>query len=238
MYKPRRYREWVKTDDLKTFRVVSMETDLLISADEPLLREAEEAVEAHRKEITDYIRSNPLFEAALEPMEDDSTAPPIVREMLTASRAAGVGPMAGVAGAIAEYVGRDLLKFSGQVIVENGGDIFISSKRDRRMGVYAGDSPLSGKIGLKVRGGDSPLGICTSSGTVGHSLSFGKADAALIVSHNAALSDCTATAAGNIVKTKDDLKKAIDFAKSVTGIRGAMVIIEDKMIVWGDIELL
>jgi hypothetical protein len=147
--------------------------------------------------------------------------------------------MAAVAGAFAEFVGRDLLKYSTEIIVENGGDIFLKTTKSRLVGVYAGeDSPLTGKVALKIEPADTPLGICTSSGTVGHSLSFGKSDAVIVLSPSAALADAAATAIGNLVKTETDIQKALDYARGVTGLVGAAVIINDKMGVWGKINLI
>ena len=145
--------------------------------------------------------------------------------------------MAAVAGAFAEFVGRELLRISPEVIVENGGDIFLKTGKTRLVGVYAGESPYTGKIALKVEPADTPLGICTSSGTVGHSLSFGKADAVIVLSPSTSLADAAATAIGNIVQTADDVQKALDFARGVAGLLGVAVIINDKMGVWGKINL-
>jgi len=148
-----------------------------------------------------------------------------------------VGPMAAVAGAIAEAVGRELLNFSSEVIVENGGDIFLCHKKTRHIGIYAGDSPLSGKLALEIEPEDTPLGVCTSSGTVGHSLSFGKADAAIVISPSTALADAAATAVGNLVKTAEDMPRAIEFVREVEGLTGIAIIVGDKMAVWGKINL-
>ena len=82
------------------------------------------------------------------------------------------------------------------------------------------------------------LGVCTSSGTVSHSLSFGKADAALIISFDAALADAAATAAGNAVKNKDYIEKGINLAKSIDGVKGVLIIVGDKMGTWGEIKLI
>ena len=122
--------------------------------------------------------------------------------------------------------------------MENGGDIFLHSRTDRRIGIYAGNSPLSGKIGLLVRKEMSPCGICTSSGTVGHSLSFGKADAALVVSKDVSLADACATALGNRVKTSEDVEEALDFIAGKPGVMGALVIIGEFVGALGDIELI
>ena len=147
--------------------------------------------------------------------------------------------MAAVAGTFAEFVGRDLLKFSSEVIVENGGDIFLKTAKSRLVGVYAGeDSPMTGKIALKIEPFDTPLGVCTSSGTVGHSLSFGKSDAVVVLSPSTALADASATAIGNIVQTEADIEKALEYARGVAGLIGVAVIINDKMGAWGKINLI
>ena len=123
------------------------------------------------------------------------------------------------------------------MIVENGGDIFMSSLKDRVMAVYAGRSPLSGKIRIRLPAKKMPLGIATSSASVGPSISFGNTDATLIMSHDAVLSDCVATGAGNLVKIPEDFKKAIDYAKAIKGVLGVLIILGDKMATWGEIEL-
>ena len=145
--------------------------------------------------------------------------------------------MAAVAGAIAEHIGRELSDFSEEVIVENGGDLFIKSLKERKVAIYAGKSPLSEKIALTVKAEDTPLGICTSSGTVGHSLSMGRADAAVVVSKSVALADAVATATGNIVKRAGDIQKGLDYACSISGVLGTVVIKGDKMGIRGEIEI-
>ncbi len=238
MYKERSYRQWVKSEGLVTFEVKELETDLLISSGKNLENKARESVLNYREDIGTYIKKHKDFFASLEPVDVPGDAPLIVRAMADAGRRASVGPMASVAGAMAEFVGRDLLAYTDEVIVENGGDIFIKTKTKRVLGLYAGEnSPFSGKLALEIPPSEEGLGVCTSSGTVSHSLSFGKADAALIISGNAALADATATAMGNIVKDRLCIEKGIDFAKSIDGVRGALVIVGDKLGSWGEIKL-
>ncbi len=163
--------------------------------------------------------------------------PPIVREMIRTSRLAQVGPMAAVAGAIAQYVSKDLLALSKEVIVENGGDIFLSVRKERVIGIYAGSSPLSLKIGIRIDPADSPIGVCTSSGTVGHSLSFGRADAVCILSASAALADAAATAVGNLVHEKKDIETGLEKGKEIPGVLGTLIIVGDRTGAWGNIRL-
>ena len=169
------------------------------------------------------------------PVEDD--APGIVREMAEAAEKAGVGPMAAVAGTIAERVGRALLEFSPEVIVENGGDIFLKSRKKRTVGVYAGQSPFSDRLALEIKPSETPLGICTSSGTVGHSLSLGKADAVIVLSTCTALADAAATAIGNLVKEETDIPHGLDFARGIDGLSGIIIIKNEKMALWGQVKI-
>jgi hypothetical protein len=147
--------------------------------------------------------------------------------------------MAAVAGALSEFVGRGMLDnwYTREIIVENGGDIFMKTGFPRKIGVYAGNSPLGQQFAIEVRPEETPLGICTSAGTVGHSLSFGNADAAVILAKDAALADAVATAAANRAVTGADLERAVSFALSVPGVVGALVIMGERMAVVGDIRL-
>jgi len=237
MYEERTYRNLVKTDDLVTFEVIVKETDLLIRAEKDISRETRESVLKYRHQIETYIERNPQFQGSLSPLLDDPYAPGIIREMIRTSQVAQVGPMAAVAGAMAESVSRDLLEFSQEVIVENGGDIYLATSRERTIGIYAGTSPLSLKLGILIQPEDSPLGICTSSGTVGHSLSFGKADAVCILSKSAALADAAATAVGNRVQEGKDIDRGLEKGKEIEGVLGMLIIVGEKVGVWGDIRL-
>jgi ApbE superfamily uncharacterized protein (UPF0280 family) len=237
MYEKRTYRNLVKTDDLVRFEVIVKETDLLVRARRDLFQETRESVLKYRQQIETYIEANPDFQRSFIPLKEDPFAPEIVQEMMRTSRLAHVGPMAAVAGALAESVSKDLLKLSEEVIVENGGDIYLATSKERTIGIYAGSSPLSLKIGIVVGPKDSPLGVCTSSGTVGHSLSFGKTDAVCILSKSAALADAAATAIGNIVREKEDIELGLERGKEIEGVSGMLIILGDKMGVWGDVKL-
>jgi len=236
-YQERFYRKRVHSKDLVSFQVAVKETDLWISAKERLEKEARDLVLNSRLQLEGYISAHPDFLSALEPYPHDPFAPPMVREMIECTRTVGVGPMASVAGAIAQHVALGLLRSTDQVIVENGGDVFVRVDRPLTVSIFAGESPLSERIGLRVSARNMPLGICSSSGTVGHSLSLGAADAACIVSASAILADGAATALCNRIQGKRDLKGIASWAKGVKGILGALVILGDQMATWGDMEL-
>lgn len=239
MYKSRAYRSWTAGGELTFFEVVEKETDLAIYARRDLSGQARAAVLTYRQELEDYIKKNAGFYSALEPIELTEPAPAIVRAMASAARMAGVGPMAAVAGAVAEFVGRDLSRLSDEVIVENGGDIFVKSRKTRTIAIYAGESsPFTGKLSLEIDDAEEGLGVCTSSGTVSHSLSFGKSDAVVIIAKDTALADASATAAGNALKRPEDIDKGIDIARSIEGVLGVVAIVGDKMGSWGAVKFL
>ena len=237
MYQPRTYRHWIKDRDLVSFNIVLKETDLYIRASTNLKRKALRLASKYRDALERYIERYPSFLTSVEPLPATDDAPPIVKLMCDSAGKVGVGPMASVAGAIAEFVGNELLAFSPELIIENGGDIFLKSVKKRIIGIYAGKSPLSGKIGLEVNGSDTPLGICTSSGTVGHSLSFGKADAVIAVSKSATLADAAATAIGNLIKESDDIPNGVEFAEGINGLLGVIIIKGNNIGLWGEVKI-
>ncbi|MEA2040024.1 MAG: UPF0280 family protein [Thermodesulfobacteriota bacterium] len=231
------YRKRVSAKGLVSFHVAVKETDLWICADRYLERDAGDLVFDCRHQLETYIDSRPEFATSLLPCRDDPYAPPLIREMIDVARRLGVGPMASVAGAVAQYVGRGLLRQTDQVIVENGGDIFLKTNRPATVSILAGSSPLSGKFGLLIPKTHMPSGVCSSSATVGHSMSMGIADVVCLVSSSATLSDGAATALGNRVKKESDLRKVADWASRMPGIVGGVVIVGPNMAAWGDIEM-
>jgi len=237
MYQPRTYRLWVKDSDLVSFTAMAKETDLYIRARRNLKRKALRAIIKCRSPIENYIARHPSFLSAREPLPVAKDAPQVVKEMSWAAEKVGVGPMAAVAGAIAEYVGRELSAFSSEVIVENGGDLFLKSSKLRLVGIYAGESPFTGKFVLEIEPEETPLGICTSSGTVGHSLSLGSADAVIVLSSSTALADAAATGIGNLIKEVTDIPRGIEFAQGIGGLKGVVVIKGDKMGLWGKVKI-
>ncbi len=236
-YQERTYRKKVNTSDLVFFHMAVKETDLWVSADQNLEKETRDLIFDCRHQIEAYITAHPEFATTLTPQQEDPYAPPIVKGMIAATKGINVGPMASVAGAIAQYVANGLLQLTDQVIVENGGDIFLSTKRPATVSIFAGSSPVSEKIGLEISVRQMPLGVCSSSAKVGHSLSLGIADVCCLLSPSAALADGAATALGNRVKRKKDLETVAAWADRIEGIVGGVVIVDDRIAVWGDIEL-
>ena len=236
-HEPRTYRARMARPGLVGFRVAVRETELWVLAARDFSPEVRELVIQERQQLEAYIAGRPDFLTTLTPWPADPFAPPVVREMIEAAAAAGVGPMAAVAGALAARVGRQLLPLSPEVIVENGGDIFLAITQPATVALFAGKSPLSHRVGLKIDPSLSPLGVCTSSATVGHSLSFGRADAACVLAPSAALADAAATALGNRVQGPDTIAFALAWAAALPNILGAVIIVGEKLGAWGQVEL-
>ena len=238
MYQERTYRNLVDTEKLVSFPIVVEQTDLLVHAEKNLMDVARDLVLEHRAYVEGYIRTYPEFVTTHDPWKIKAPAPNIVADMIHAGARAGVGPMAAIAGAIAEHLGRGLLNHTEQVIVENGGDVFIKVNRPVTVGIFAGASPLSMQVGLKLSSAKMPAAVCTSSGTVGHSVSLGRADAVCVVADSCALADAAATAIGNRIQSSADIDEAIAAARRIDEIIGIVIIVGQKIGVWGQLNLI
>lgn len=240
-YRHRTYRNLVDDQLVSTFFKLK-ETDLHILAESDVSEAVGDLTTTFRLQVEGYIAQHPEFASALKPLEVDPLAPPLIRQMQEAAQLAGVGPMAAVAGGIAEFVGRSLLE-SGikELIVENGGDLFLKRSEDITVSIFAGESPLSKRLGLCIVPDQMPLGICTSSGTVGHSLSLGKADSVTVLADSAFAADAVATRLGNEIGGEKDIQAAIDHALSIGAqlerIRGVLIICGETIGASGEIEL-
>jgi ApbE superfamily uncharacterized protein (UPF0280 family) len=234
----RTYRKLVSTEKLTPFQVVVQETDLLVHAETRLEAETRELVLEHRGYVEAYIKAYPDFMTTLDPWRHEGPAPNIISDMITAGVNAAVGPMAAIAGAIAENVGRGLLEFTDQVMVENGGDVFIKTNTPVTVGIFAGASPLSMRVGIQLSCEKKPVAVCTSSGTLGHSLSLGQADAVCVVADSCALADAAATSIGNLIQSEADINNAIAAGQKIAEIAGIVIVVGKKIGAWGELELI
>ena len=220
------------------------ETSVWITAeDERHVEAAEDALIEHRRHLESYVKRNPFFLITIERYTYDEREwdemPDVVRRMVSAANKFNIGPMSAVAGALAELaVERMRDEGASFAIVDNGGDIAILTDREVLVGIYAGDdNPFSGKIAIRIKSGDKIIGVCTSSATVGHSISFGNADAATVVSDGASLADAAATALCNATSDVSSVRRAFNVVRGINGIRGALVIIGDVLAKWGNVEI-
>lgn len=233
-YEKRFYREYHKASALKSYQITIDQSDLYIASTILSKDVALKALDEARTIIKKFILKYPQFLTSLEPLNLSSDEP-LINWMLNAAKVCSVGPMAAVAGSVSRYVGEKLLHDNDEVIVENGGDIFMSTKKPRKILVYAGNSPVSMKMAIEIPVGT--YGICTSAGKVGPSLSFGQADAAIVLSKDCSLADAAATQLGNYIKVKDDLESAVRRIASLPNILGAMAVFDDKIAATGQIKL-
>ncbi len=235
-FSEREYRKDAAPEGLVSFRVTVEQTDLWIAARSDLAGKAYESVRRHRSILEEYISGNPDFFGSLKPLDADSEVNGLVRGMINAGKLVGIGPMSAVAGTIAEAVARDLIRESSTVIVENGGDLYLMGNESRVISIWAGESPLSGQLGIEVHPGEG-LAVCTSSGTVGPSLSFGRADAAVVLSASGALADAAATDLGNRISSSEDIERALEQTIAIDGVLGAVVVIGDAVGAMGEVEI-
>ena len=239
-YTERSYRSRFSNDGRRWFCVKFLESDLWIGVDSGSYRASmEEDVYTFlvdlRRQMDAYLLMDPQYKSALTPYDAGLEAPNILKEMSRISHKTGIGPMSAVAGAVAKHVA-DFLG-TKEVIVENGGDIYAKATSDMDISVFAGQSPLSEKVGLHIPTAAFPCGICTSSGTVGPSLSLGRADAMMIVCQDVLLADSYATAMANRIKTVNDLQPVIEQIQNNPEILGALAVKDDKLAVCGLYEL-
>lgn len=244
LFEERTYRSQFNTERFKGFEVKHLETDLWIgvdpgSYDEKMADVALEKAKSLRKSFDDYIQQEPFFKKSLKPFQPSETAPKEALEMAGASEKAGVGPMASVAGLFAREVGEAIRKnFSvKELLIENGGDIYLLLQNELVLSVFAGESILSERIGLVIPPSENAFGICTSAGTVGPSLSFGKADAVVVVCRDILLADALATGLGNLVKSPDHVEKVINKAEKYPEIQSLLIICEDQVGIKGENEI-
>jgi len=218
------------------------ETFAWISADErEYIKLAKRSILQQRRELERFVRWHPYFVVTLDryELEEDERgvhgeAPEVVRRMIEATSNFSIGPMAAVAGALAEFA-VEAMRDAGAsyAMVDNGGDIALLTDRELLVGIHAGQSPFSNKVALRLGPSSSVRGICTSSGTVGHSISFGIADAATVLSPSATLADAAATALGNAVTSPESAATAFDAISHVPELEGALVICKDVLATWG-----
>jgi uncharacterized protein len=216
------------------------ETAVTIVADERYVPEAKRSIFESRETLEQFIADDPFFRSTLEPYREGKDAPPLVKRMCDAARAANVGPMAAVAGAVAEAA-VEAMRSAGAVhaLVDNGGDIAMVLGREADIGIYAGGSRFS-ELAFRFQPVDRIMGICTSSATVGPSISFGIADAAIVVSENVALADACASMLGNLVTSEDEgtMRGAVEKVAGVKGVTGCAAIVGDMIAMKGTLPRL
>jgi ApbE superfamily uncharacterized protein (UPF0280 family) len=189
------------------------------------IQAAKASIKRHRRKLEAYIKTNPKFFYTLEPVSAPSK-PLVAKLMAEAAEKANVGPMAAVAGVLADLAVKNMLRADCKVaVVENGGEISAMANTPIDVAVAAGDEPLSKRFGFRLT--EFPIGVATSSGRFSHALSFGDAEAATVFCKNAGLADAAATAVCNVVKGEDcqaAIQAGINKALSIQGVEGVLII--------------
>lgn len=183
-----------------------------------------------RRTLEDYIRRHPVFGASFEPVELLPDAPEVAQRMARAAKSVGVGPMAAVAGAMAELaVQAGLRAGAPEAIVDNGGDVFVRAIWPVVIALHTGTPKLADRLAFSLRPEDTPISICSSSGRMGHSTSLGRCDLATVVARDGALADAAATQAANLVRTTDDVDAALERIMAIDGIDGLVIVKDDRI---------
>ncbi len=183
-----------------------------------------------RRILDDYIKSHPAFLHSFEPLKLLDDAPEVAQRMARAARLVGVGPMAAVAGAMAQFAAEAAIKEGAdEAIVENGGDIYLQAAEPVLIALNTGTAELSNRLAFSLKPGDTPISICSSSGQMGHSKSLGKCDLATVVAQDAALADAAATQAANLVKDVEDVNPALERIAAIENIKGVLIVKNNRI---------
>lgn len=211
----------------------------IISDSEDAIKAAISSIKFHREQLERYIQRHPKFLYSLQPVQVDK-GPKVARLMAGATSKAGVGPMAAVAGVLADLAVEEMVSEGARVaVVEDGGEASLVSNRPIDMALSAGDSPLSRRVGFRLE--HFPMGVATSSGMFSHALSFGEAEAVTVFAENAGLADAAATAVCNLVKGDDHrsaIERGIKRGLSIDGVRGVFIIYREMVGRGGEVPLI
>jgi len=222
--------------NLNEFKIEYGNSKIKVYCDKDLKNEALLELEKNYMLLENYIIEDKFFLTSYSPLNISKNAPRIVKIMADVAERVNVGPMASVAGTIAELICEFMLKNgANNVIVDNGGDICLRVSNPVTVRIYAGNSRFSNRIALKIMPESGKIGVCTSSSSVGHSVNFGDADAVTVVAKSCALADASATAIANCVRGKNGIERGIQKAKEIKGIDGTIIIRGDEMACFGNL---
>ena len=244
IFEPKTYRNSFSKERFQSFIITYKEADLWVGIDPDSFQEemkelALSTLKAIWDELGAYFEIDPFFKKSLKPCPLKDTAPSIAKQMASVGEKAGVGPMASLKAIICELVGKALLEnFSiREMVIENGGKLFVSLQNPLTVSIFAGDSPLSGMVGLEIKAEQTPLGVCTFAQTERTPMNFGKADAVIVASKDPAMADAFTTALGNLIKKPGNVEKVLKRADNVPEILAAVLVCEDQIGIRGEFEL-
>jgi len=231
------YRNKISAEGKYSFRLDYKHSGLFIICDRDIGSELEEPVRSFYADIETVIAGWPTFEKSLVPLKARDHYPPVVKDMCLAGEVFNVGPMASIAGALCDHLAKSIGRRCNFLMIENGGDVYIKSSSPLEVGIFTKNSYFKDKLTLLIEVGQTPCGICSSSGSFGHSLSFGKSDLVTVLSGNAIQADAAATAIANTIKCEEDIDAAITRFKKYSQIKGLIIIKNKRIGLWGRLQL-
>ncbi|MCE5329062.1 UPF0280 family protein [bacterium] len=231
------YRILVNSKSRFNWKVSYKYSDLFIISNADISSKIPDTLIGFYNVIEEFIKNNPVFAKTFNTFNVNEQFPEIIKEMCYGSEMFNVGPMASIAGAVCEYMAEELSKKNSYLAIENGGDIYIKSRHDVIAGLFLKSKYFNNNLKIRIKKEFLPCGIASSSGTLGHSMSLGKSDLIVAVCKSAILADSAATAIGNMINTKDDIEKTLDYFKAFEKILGMVIIKDDKIGLYGKIEL-
>ena len=236
MYLARSYRRLF--EDKFNYTVTYKAADIYFCSSRPLEKDKlKERLFAYYTQIEEYIAAHPLFLSSLSPLDFDDNAPAIIKTMLSAGKKAGIGPFSAVAGAVALYIGKELFKPKEELVIENGGDVFLATANPKRVLLQLGRASKIKQVEIVIPPRKENFGMGSSSAKIGHSLNFGSADLVTVIAKNSAYADSFATAFSNQIKNKKDLEEISAFARREEDIYGFVAVLGNSVACWGDIEI-
>ncbi len=237
MYTPRKNEQ--------TFQIVLEESDIMVTAEKNLASPMLKTLHNLRADIKAWLHLYPEFRTSLVPLPmPEGAIPSVIKRMYAGSAKAHVGPFAAVAGTIAHMLAEEYAPISPNIIVENGGDVYMFSHTERRVALLANpvqtpqNSHAMPSLGLLLKAQDFPLALCASSATIGHSLSLGQGELAAVLAKDGAFADAMATALGNGLKNPQNIETVLNTAKQYSEIHGVFLQCGEAIGIWGDLELI
>lgn len=231
------YRNKISAESKYSFRLDYKYSGLFIICDRDIGSELEEPVRGFYAGIEAVIAGRPAFEKSLVPLKEGDRYPRAVRNMCRAGKIFNVGPMASIAGALCDHLAKCIGRRCNFLMIENGGDVYIKSSSPLEVGIFTKNSYFKDKLTLLIEAGQTPCGICSSSGSFGHSLSLGKSDLVTVLSGTATQADAAATAIANTIKCEEDIDAAITHFKKYSQIKGLIIIKNKRIGLWGRLQL-
>jgi len=232
------YRKSISLKDKYFYRLRYKYTDIFITSDADILNDLEEPVISFYSCLEGIILHDRTFLKSLEPIKEKENYPGYIKKMCRAACRFGVGPMAAVAGAVCDRIAEKISGNCGLLMIENGGDVFIKSEKSVRIGLFISNSFFSDRLNIVIDAKQTPCGICSSSGTMGHSLSLGKSDLVTVMAESAAMADAAATAVANSIMENSDVEKSINIYKKYKEVKGIIVIKDNSIGLWGELQII